>query len=291
MNPYKIITDSNTDLSPELIEQLGIYVIPMTFTMGNKLYHNYPDERDISNKEFYQLLREGQTAKTDQINSVTFQETFEPFLKEGLDLIYLAFSSGLSGTYNGARLTVEELKSKYPDRKILVVDTLAASMGEGLLVYHAAQLQKQGASIEGVAKWVEENRNRLAHWFTVDDLNHLKRGGRVSGAAALFGTMLGIKPVLHVDDEGHLIPMEKVRGRRQSLDALVKHMAAAVENPQDQVVFISHGDCLEDAEYVAQQVREKFKVQDIAIHYIGPVIGSHSGPGTVALFFLGKNKD
>ena len=289
MNPYKIITDSNTDLSPELIEQLGVYVIPMTFTMGNKLYRNYPDERDISNKEFYR--REGQSAKTDQINSVTFQETFEPFLKEGMDLIYLAFSSGLSGTYNGARLTVEELKSKYPGRKILVVDTLAASMGEGLLVYHAAQLQKQGAAIEEVAKWVEENRNRMAHWFTVDDLNHLKRGGRVSGAAALFGTMLGIKPVLHVDDEGHLIPMEKVRGRRQSLDALVKHMAATVENPQDQVVFISHGDCLEDAGYVAQQVREKFQVQDIVINYIGPVIGSHSGPGTVALFFLGKSKN
>ena len=163
--------------------------------------------------------------------------------------------------------------------------------GEGLLVYHAAQLQKQGAAIEEVAKWVEENRNRMAHWFTVDDLNHLKRGGRVSGAAALFGTMLGIKPVLHVDDEGHLIPMEKVRGRRQSLDALVKHMAATVENPQDQVVFISHGDCLEDAGYVAQQVREKFQVQDIVINYIGPVIGSHSGPGTVALFFLGKSKN
>ena len=291
MNPYKIITDSNTDLSPELIEQLGVYVIPMTFTMGNKLYRNYPDERDISNKEFYRLLREGQSAKTDQINSVTFQETFEPFLKEGMDLIYLALSSGLSVTYNGARLTVEELKSKYPGRKILVVDTLAASMGEGLLVYHAAQLQKQGAAIEEVAKWVEENRNRMAHWFTVDDLNHLKRGGRVSGAAALFGTMLGIKPVLHVDDEGHLIPMEKVRGRRQSLDALVKHMAATVENPQDQVVFISHGDCLEDAGYVAQQVREKFQVQDIVINYIGPVIGSHSGPGTVALFFLGKSKN
>lgn len=291
MSTYQIVTDSNTDLTPEMIEQLGIYVIPMTFTMNNKIYHNYPDERDMSSKEFYRLLREGKSAKTDQINGVTFEETFEPFLKKGIDVVYLAFSSGLSGTYNSARLCAENLREKYPDRKLLVVDTLAASMGEGLLVYYAAQLQKKGASADEVATWVEEHRNHLAHWFTVDDLNHLRRGGRVSGAAAFFGTMLGIKPVLHVDDEGHLIPMEKVRGRRQSLEALVKHMEKTVQDPEQQVIFISHGDCKEDAEYVAQCIREKFKVQDIVMNDIGPVIGSHSGPGTVALFFMAKNKD
>lgn len=290
MNPYKIITDSNTDLSPELIEQLGVYVIPMTFTMGNKLYRNYPDERDISNKEFYRLLREGQSAKTDQINSVTFQETFEPFLKEGMDLIYLAFSSGLSGTYNGARLTVEELKSKYPGRKILVVDTLAASMGEGLLVYHAAQLQKQGAAIEEVAKWVEENRNRMAHWFTVDDLNHLKRGGRVSSAAALMGTVLGIKPILQITDEGHLVPREKVRGRKQSLDNLVSRLARTVQEPEKQTLFLVHANVPEDAKYVIKQVKSHCKFKDIVVNNLGPVIGTHTGNGALAMFYFAGSR-
>lgn len=291
MNPYKIITDSNTDLSPELIEQLGVYVIPMTFTMGNKLYRNYPDERDISNKEFYRLLREGQSAKTDQINSVTFQETFEPFLKEGMDLIYLAFSSGLSGTYNGARLTVEELKSKYPGRKILVVDTLAASMGEGLLVYYADENRKAGMSLDDNAKWLEENKLHLCHWFTVDDLMHLHRGGRVSKTSAVFGSLLGIKPVLHVDDEGHLILMSKVRGRDASLKALVGKMKeTALSNVRDQMVFISHGDAKEDAEKTAQYVKDQLGVQKVMIHNIGTVIGSHSGPGTIALFFMGTHR-
>ena len=185
----------------------------------------------------------------------------------------------------------EELAEQYPERKVVTVDTLAASMGEGLLVYLAVQQKKQGKSLEEVAKWVEDNRLKLSHWFTVDDLNHLKRGGRVSGAAAFFGTMLNIKPVLHVDDEGHLIPMEKVRGRRQSLDALVDHMAKTGIDNAHQTVFISHGDCQSDVEYVADQIRRRFGTKDIHTNYIGPVIGTHSGPGTVALFFLAQNRD
>lgn len=287
---YRIMTDSTADLPQEFLNERGIAYVGLAFQIGGEEYREGPDLK-MTSKEFYDQLRAGTPASTVQVNTYEFIDFAEPFLAAGEDVLHIAFSSGLSGTYESCARGAEELRAKYPDRKIVVVDSLAASMGEGLLVYHAAQLQKQGAAIEEVAKWVEENRNRMAHWFTVDDLNHLKRGGRVSGAAALFGTMLGIKPVLHVDDEGHLIPMEKVRGRRQSLDALVKHMAATVENPQDQVVFISHGDCLEDAGYVAQQVREKFQVQDIVINYIGPVIGSHSGPGTVALFFLGKSKN
>ena len=290
MNPYKIITDSNTDLSPELIEQLGVYVIPMTFTMGNKLYRNYPDERDISNKEFYRLLREGQSAKTDQINSVTFQETFEPFLKEGMDLIYLAFSSGLSGTYNGARLTVEELKSKYPGRKILVVDTLAASGGQGLLVWHAVQRARAGASIVEVRDWPEENKLHLCHWFTVDNLMFLKRGGRISAATAVMGTMLKIKPVLHVDNLGHLVNVSKARGRKASIDAMAAKVGQSGIDPGNQVFFISHGDCREDAEYLAESLRRTYHPQDVVISYVGPVIGSHSGPGTLALFFLGTQR-
>ena len=184
----------------------------------------------------------------------------------------------------------DELQEKYPERKILVSDTLCASMGEGLLVFLAAQKRLAGMAIDDLYRWVEENKLNLCHWFTVDDLNHLKRGGRISAAAAMVGTMLGIKPVLHVDDEGHLVPVEKVRGRRKSLDALVSHMENTAIQPAEQTIFISHGDCKEDAEYVAQQVRDRLKVKTIFVNYIGPVIGSHSGPGTMALFFLGTKR-
>ena len=254
MREYKILTDSTTDLSPQLVAQTGVTVLPMTYTIGEKSYRNDPEETDLSSGDFYDMLR------------------------------------GLSGTFNSARIAFEDLSAEYPEHKFLAVDSLCASMGEGLLVYHAAQQQKAGRSIEETARWLEENKLHLAHWFTVDDLNHLKRGGRVSGAAAFFGTMLNIKPVLHVDDAGHLIPMEKVRGRKASLDALVAHMEKDAVDPASQTVFISHGDCRADAEYVADLVREKFGTQDIRIHSIGPVIGSHSGPGTVALFYLGRTR-
>ena len=295
MSDYKIITDSTCDLSPKLVKELDIEVIPMIFLIGDDTYYNYPDERDISSHDFYDRLRGGETSITNQITPVTFADTFEPFLKTGKDVLYISFSSGLSGTYDNARLTVEVLSKKYPERKIYAVDSLSASMGEGLLIYHAVQKKNEGLRIEAVRDWVTENRCRLAHWFTVDDLNHLKRGGRVSGAAALVGTMLGIKPVLHVDDEGHLIPVEKVRGRRQSLDSLIEHMAKAtakiVEKPEDQMIFISHSDSSEDAQYIAQQVKEKFHVNTLEINPIGPVIGTHSGPGTIALFFLGSDRN
>ena len=291
MSEYKIITDSTCDLPQKLVLALGVEVIPMAFSIGEDTYHNYPDEREISSHDFYDRLRSGENSITNQISPVTFAEIFEPILQTGTDVLYIAFSSGLSGTYNNACLTAEELGKKYPERKLRVVDSLAASMGEGLLVYHAANKKNSGMSIDDVYDWLIANRNRLAHWFTVDDLNHLKRGGRVSGAAALFGTMLGIKPVLHVDSEGHLIPVEKVRGRRQSLDSLLQHMANAAEEPEKQMIFVSHGDSPEDAEYVAQQVKKKFHVKDLEINPIGPVIGTHSGPGTIALFYLGKDKN
>ena len=208
----------------------------------------------------------------------------------GQDVLFLIFSSGLSGSFNSSRLAAEELRQKYPERAVRTVDSLAASMGEGLLVYHAAMRRIAGASLNEVADWVEENRNRLCHWFTVDDLHFLHRGGRVSGAAAVMGTMLGIKPVLHVDDEGHLIPMEKVRGRRQSLDTLVKHLESTIAEGENETIFLSHGDCAEDAAYVAKKLRGRFGIAHIETNYIGPVIGSHSGPGTVALFWLGSHK-
>ena len=290
MGTYRIVTDSTTDLTPELIQELDVQVIPLCYMMGGKTYHNIPGGGEMTDKEFYAKLRAGSMSTTTQVNSEEFLHVFTPLLEAGQDVLYIAFSSGLSGTYQSAVLAREELKQRFPDRRLEVFDSLCASMGEGLLVYHAAKLRQAGKSLDEVLAWLKENVLNLCHWFTVDDLNHLQRGGRVSTATALVGTMLGIKPVLHVDDEGHLIPVSKVRGRKQSLDALVRRMEDTVLDPGNQMVFISHGDCLEDAQYVERQIREKLGVQQVKLGFIGPVIGAHSGPGTVALFFLGKER-
>lgn len=292
MRDYVILTDSTADLPAEMADKLGLAVIPMEFSIGDKTYLHYPDGRELGFKEFYDKVREGAMPRTAQITMNTYMEWAEPILKEGKDLLILAFSSALSGTYQSACLAAAELAGKYPDLKIMAVDSRAASMGEGLLAWYAAKKKEEGLSIEELAAWLTDNRDHLCHWFTVDDLNHLKRGGRVSSAAALFGTLLGIKPVLHVDDEGRLIPMSKVRGRRQSLDALADKLEETFLGEEPQTVFISHGDAPEDAEYLAGQVKKRMgkKIADLVIHYIGPVIGAHSGPGTVALFFMGTHK-
>ena len=290
MHNYVIITDSTCDLSPDLIEKMQVEVIPMGFTIEEKNYRNYPDNRDLDPADFYEKLRGGAMATTAQVTAMAYTDVAKPFLDAGQDVLFLIFSSGLSGSFNSSRLAAEELRHKYPERAVRTVDSLAASMGEGLLVYHAAMRRLAGNSLNDVADWVEENRNRLCHWFTVDDLYFLHRGGRVSGAAAVMGTMLGIKPVLHVDDEGHLIPMEKVRGRRQSLDTLVQHLVDTIAEGENETIFLSHGDCAEDAAYVAEKLRGQFGIQNIETNFIGPVIGSHSGPGTVALFWLGSHK-
>lgn len=214
----------------------------------------------------------------------------EEILKEGKDILNLAFSSGLSSTYSASAVAAQELSAEYPERKIYTVDTLCASLGQGMLVYLAARKKQEGASIEEVRDFVEDTKLKQCHWFTVDDLMHLKRGGRVSGATALVGTMLKIKPVMHVDDEGRLINMEKARGRKASLNALVEKMAESALNPSEQEIFISHGDCLDDAEYVAERVKERLGVKAVYINHVGPVIGAHSGPGTIALFFLGNRR-
>ena len=287
MRDYCIVTDSTCDLPANIVTDLGITVIPMEFQLDGTTYLNYPDGRDYDFHAFYDALRAGKASTTSQVNYQTFLDTFTPILESGRDILYLAFSSGLSGTYNGSVIAANDLMEKYPGSKVISVDTLAASVGEGLLVYAAARKREEGLSLDELAQWVTDNRLHLCHWFTVDDLNHLKRGGRISPAVAIIGTALGIKPVMHVDDEGHLIPVSKVRGRRKSLDALVEHMAETCDKPESQTIFIGHGDSKEDAEYVAKLVRQKFKVKNIILNYIGPVIGSHSGPGTLALFFFG----
>ena len=290
MNQFAIITDSGADLPQYLAEELNVSVLPLHFTIQGKEYADLPDRRDMEPGAFYNLLRQGEMGKTSALNANAYTELMTPVLEAGQDILVLAFSSGLSTTYQSSVIAVEELKEKYPDRKIYTVDTLAASLGEGLLVWYAAKMREEGKSIEEVRDWVEDHKLNLAHWFTVDDLNHLKRGGRVSAATALVGTMLSIKPVLHVDNEGHLINMSKARGRAASLKALVDKMEATAIDPANQTIFISHGDSEADAKKVADMVKERFGVEVKVIDYVGPVIGCHSGPGTIALFFLGSER-
>ena len=290
MADFVIVTDATSDLTPALVEELGVIVLPMPFTVDGKDYFNYPDSREMDPHVFYDLLRAEKQSTTAQLTTAVFIDAFTPFLEEGKDVLYMAFSSALSGTYDSSRMAAEELRGKYPDRKILPVDTKAASMGQALMVYYAAQQKKAGKTIDETASYVEENRLKIAHWFTVDDLNHLKRGGRVSSAAALFGSLLGIKPVLHVDDEGRLIPMSKVRGRENALKALVDRMEETALNPKANMVFISHGDDPAAAARVEQMVKDRLGVPTVITGPIGPVIGSHSGPGTVALFFLASRR-
>jgi len=290
MSNYVIVTESTTDLSAQMIRDFGVTVLPLKFTMGNETYVDTVGDEGLNPIEFYNKLRAGATSTTTQITPAIFEEEFSKILETGNDILYIGFSSGLSGTYNAACMATAEVSEKYPERKIIAVDTLAASMGEGLLVYYASKMKAEGKSIDEVAKWLEDNKLNLSHLFTVDDLNHLKRGGRVSPAVAFVGTILGIKPVMHVDNEGHLVPISKVRGRRASLDALVKIMQDTAIEPEKQTVFISHGDADADVEYMCAQIREKVGVADIKVNYIGPVIGSHSGPGTIAIFFLATER-
>jgi len=282
MPEYKIITDSCCDLTENEIAQMNLAVTSLSLEYQGKVYQ---EGEGPTPREFYDGLRGGVVAKTAAVNPEQWANVMRPMLAKGEDVLVIAFSSGLSTTYQSAVIAAEELKAEFPDRGIYVVDSLAASMGQGLLVYHAWKHKCAGESIESVYHWLMENRLRLCHWFTVDDLMYLKRGGRVSAATALVGTMLQIKPVLHVDNEGHLVNVSKARGRKASLEALVSKLEGFAE--QNDVIFISHGDCSEDAKYVAKRIEEKYGPKEIRINYVGAVIGSHSGPGTVALFFLG----
>ncbi|MEE0707085.1 MAG: DegV family protein [Adlercreutzia sp.] len=288
---FAIVTDSSSNLTEELIDELDLHILPLTFMVDGQEFQSYLKGEKTDLSQFYTMMREGKVITTSLPNLKASRELIGGLLKEGQDVLYLGFSSGLSGTYQAIELILAELADQYPDRTVMGVDTLAASMGEGLLVYYAARKRNEGASIQEVRDWVEEHKLHLAHWFTVDDLMFLFRGGRVSRTSAWAGTLLNIKPVMHVDDEGRLIPLEKVRGRKKSLHALVDHMEKTAIAPIDQqMVFITHGDCLEDAEYVAQEVKERFGVKEVVINYVDPVIGAHSGPGTMALFFLADKR-
>ncbi len=287
---YKIITDTSANLTEEMIEQYNINIIPLVFRIGEEEFYSYVKGKKTDIKQFYDRMRQGEIITTSLISMEKCQDVFESNLKEGKDILYISFSSALSGTYNAALMVAKNLEKEYPERKIYVVDSLAASMGQGLLVYYCAEQKRSGKSIEEVKDWLIENRLQLCHWFTVDDLFHLKRGGRISGTIALVGTVLGVKPVLHVDNEGRLVPVRKVRTRKKSLISLVDEMEKTCINPTEQIVFISHGDSIDDALYVEKLVRDRLNVKDIKINYVDPVIGAHSIPGTIALFFIGKTR-
>lgn len=291
---FELVTDSCCNLAEETIDRYGLHVLPLTFMADGEdtVYQSYLKGEKTDLSRFYKMMRDGKVFRTSLPNLSNTETLFRSLLDTGRDILYLGFSSGLSGTYEATELLAKQLRGEYPDRKIYTVDTLAASGGQGLLVWHACQHAEAGEGIDAVRDWVEGNKLRLAHWFTVDDLMFLWRGGRVSKTSAWAGTLLNIKPVLHVDDEGHLIPMEKVRGRKKSLTALLNHMEKTGTQPlADQMVFITHGDCLEEAQWLEQQIRERFGVRDIVVNCIDPVIGAHSGPGTMALFFLASSRN
>ena len=288
MRPYVILTDSGCDIAPALLQEWGVESLPLIFRFEGE-EGEYADGA-IPSAEFYDMMREGKVAKTSAINAEGFHAFFEPYLKQGLDVLYIGFSSGLSVTYSCSQAAAGMLKEQYPDAKIVTVDSLCASAGLGLLVALAARRKAQGVDIEQLAQEVRSYVPRLCHWFTVEDLVYLRRGGRVSPTAAFFGNMLGIKPVLHMDSEGHLIPRAKVRGRKASIAALAEQYGALLENPDVNEAFICHGDCLSDAEQLKDILEQKYGAHVTLITSIGPVIGSHSGPGTLAVFFIGKQR-
>lgn len=285
--PYTLFCDNTCDLPPERVAQMDCKLIPLTFEIDGKSYST----DNISMKEFYERMRADAVTKTSQIAIGTYIEAFEKELAAGNDVFYLAFSSGLSGSYNTSLLVRDTLLEKYPERKIIIVDSLAASSGEGLMLLYAEQKKREGYSMDELEHWLLNNRETFCHVFTVDDLKYLFRGGRVSRAAAIAGTMLGIKPVLTVDSEGHLIPQAKVRGRKQSIKKLGEMIRERKGNYENKFVTMSHGDCIEDAEAAAKMMKEIFgQVTEVIISYTGPIIGAHSGPGTLALFFRGDHR-
>lgn len=284
---YIISTDSTADLPASYIEEHGVVIQFLSYAFGNDVYGS---ANQMEPHAFYERMRAGEMPTTNASIPAEVQTSFEAYLKEGYDILHISFSSGLSASYNNARIAAKELAEQYPERNILLVDSLCASLGQGLLVHYAVTMKENGSSITEVADWLEQNKLHLCHQFTVDDLFHLHRGGRVSKATAILGTLINVKPVLHVDNEGHLTAVCNVRGRKKSLLKLVDIMGTQIEGYQNDTVFISHGDCPEDAEFVAAQVRERFGIKNILIDYVSPTIGAHSGPGTVALFYLGKER-
>ncbi|MBR2500299.1 MAG: DegV family protein [Clostridia bacterium] len=287
---FVLVTDSSANLTTDIIEKFNIEIIPMIFLVNDVEYRSYKKGENVDIKQYYDMMRNKEHIKTSLLSPEMYIEAFKPFLENGQDILYIGFSSGLSGTYQSSKIAAETLAEEYPERKIVAWDSLCASMGEGLMVYYAAKMKEEGKSMDEILSWLEDNRLKLCHWFTVDDLFFLKRGGRISATTAILGSALNIKPVLHVDNNGKLVSVDKARGRKQSMNALVTKFEETAINPKEQIVFISHGDCIDDANYIKDRLRERLGIEDIVINYIDPVIGAHSGPGTLAIFFLGTQR-
>ena len=291
MEEYIISTDTSCDFPLEYVKQHQLPLVTLFYSIDGVTGENGCPSSDVL-KNFYDKMRAGSMTKTQQASIEDTEKVFREILKEGKDILHIAFSSGLSGTANAARLAAENMMEEFPERKIIVIDSLCASLGQGLLVDYALKLQQQGKTMEETAKWLEDHIQNICHLFTVEDLKYLQRGGRISKTTALVGTMIGIKPVLHVDPEGKLVSISKVRGRKQSIQALVNKMEENIGKYRDekQPIFISHGDCIEDANYLAELVKERFGYDEFLINDVGPTIGAHSGPGTLALFFMGETR-
>ncbi|MFQ9886092.1 MAG: DegV family protein [Negativibacillus massiliensis] len=291
MAEYIISTDTSCDFPLEYVKQHQLPLVTLFYSIDGVTGENGCPSSDVL-KNFYDKMRAGSMTKTQQASIEDTEKVFREILKEGKDILHIAFSSGLSGTANAARLAAENMMEEFPERKIIVIDSLCASLGQGLLVDYALKLQQQGKTMEETAKWLEDHIQNICHLFTVEDLKYLQRGGRISKTTALVGTMIGIKPVLHVDPEGKLVSISKVRGRKQSIQALVNKMEENIGKYRDekQPIFISHGDCIEDANYLAELVKERFGYDEFLINDVGPTIGAHSGPGTLALFFMGETR-
>jgi len=286
----KLYSDSCSDLPIEMAKELGVNTIPLTFTLEGK---DYADDfgKSMPITEFYNKVRKGSMPKTALINTQRYLDEFSKEIEDGNEILYLCFSSALSGSYQCAVTAEEELREKYPDCKINIVDSKCASFGEGLFVYHVANKLKEGATFDELIKFARDLQPSICHLFTVDDLNHLARGGRASNVSAVVGTALKIKPVLHVDDEGRLVLLNKQRGRIKALKELVRLMKESADADTDQTVFISHGDCEDEAKQLGGMIKEAFpNIKNMVYSFIGPVIGAHSGPGTIALFFIGNKR-
>lgn len=290
MSEYVIGACSCCDLPPGYAQQRNLIVLPYHYFMdGNEYIEDQEDETAI--QFFYNKLREGSVSTTSMVNTETFENLFRPVLESGRDMLYIVLSSGLSGSYNNAKMISEKLSKEFPQRKLYVVDSLSAARGFGLFVHLLLNLRDEGKSIDEVYAWAQANAAHLIHWFAVDSLDHLRRGGRVSRATAFLGTMMNIKPVLRFDNEGKIIPVEKIRGRKKSMIELVDKMEGQFTNPEGATVFIGHGDALEDAQFVEKLVWERYpQIKEIFIHYIGPIVGTHSGPSTIALHYLGNQR-